>query len=397
MTKAAKSSPPAWHHVEQHGMFPDHDHDDVARFNFVASMNKYLAQTLGAGNELAYDKRVLPALKKELRRDPRSRHEIREAMNRDPFHSVWSAAKRNTMEQRQQISRSIVLPQADDLKDRADALINKAQNLELDPDLALPSYIASVDHHCMPGSYHTALIEGDVSAGANYDMGMFATTGGAMGQLTDMAGRAVVDWLKANHPTFAPKRILDIGCTIGHTTLPIAEAFPDAEVIAIDVAAPVLRYAAARAASLGIDNVRFVQADGEDLSRFDDGSFDMVYTSMFLHETSNAALRNVMAEVGRVLAPDGLTLHLEQPSYTEDMPLYEQFIRDWDAHNNNEPFWSRLHDLNILDVMQDSGFSKQELFTARVAAATVLEGPEDHGRGAAWHAYGAQKTANEGE
>ncbi|MBO6505775.1 MAG: class I SAM-dependent methyltransferase [Kordiimonadaceae bacterium] len=391
MTKTSSSLPPAWHHVEQHDMFPEHDHDDVARFNFIASMNKYLSQTLGAGNELSYEKRVLPALQKELRREPRSRHEIREAMNRDPYHRIWSAAKRNTMEQRQQISRSIVLPQADALAEKAADLIEAAGNLELDPALEIPPYIKSVDHHCMPGSYHTELVDDDVSAGANYDMGMFATTGGAMGKLTDMAGCAVVDWLRDEYPNFKPKRILDIGCTIGHTVLPIAAAFPEAEVIAIDVAAPVLRYAAARAAALGINNVRFVQASGEDLSRFDDESFDMVYTSMFLHETSNSAISIIMNQIYRVLAPSGLSLHLEQPSYTDEMPLYEQFIRDWDAHNNNEPFWSRLHDTSIHGEMQASGFAASDLFVAKVASASVTEGPEDHGRGAAWHAYGAIK------
>lgn len=392
MTKSS-ATPPAWHHVEAHDMFPERDHDDTARFNFIASMNKYLAQTLGEGNELAYEKRVLPALQKELHREPQSRHEIRAAMNRDPFHSFWSAAKRNTMEQRQQMSRAMVLPQAEKLAERAENILASTSALELDPELDIPAYIASVDHHCMPGSYHTELIPNDVSAGANYDSGIFATTGGAMGGLSDMAGRAVVDWLTTQHPDFAPKRILDIGCTIGHTLVPIAQAYPNAEVIGVDVAAPVLRYAAARAVSLGTNNVTFIQANAEDLSRFDDDSFDLVYSSMFLHETSNSAMQKIMNEVSRVLAPGGLTLHLEQPSYTDDMPLYEQFIRDWDAHNNNEPFWTRLHDINIGDIIQKAGFDADNQFATQVASAAKLEGPEDHGRGAAWHAYGAWKGA----
>ena len=36
----------------------------------------------------------------------------------------------------------------------------------------------------------------------------------------------------------------------------------------VDLGAPVLRYGLARAKSLGVDNVRWVQASGEDLSRF---------------------------------------------------------------------------------------------------------------------------------
>ncbi len=397
MSQNSQDQAPAWHNVEAHGIFPKHSHDDVARFNYIATMNKYLSQTLGEGNALAYEKRVEPKHTKTNQRAPVSRHEIRSAMNGDPFHAVWSAAKRNTMEQRQQISRSIVMPQVMDLAKKAQELISEKGNLELDSTTELPSYIASVDHHCMPGSYHTELIEGDVSAGANYDAGIFATTGGGMGPLSDGAGRAVVKWLKNNHPDFRPVRILEIGCTIGHTLLPVAEAFPDATVIGVDVGAPVLRYGAARAASLGVDNVTFVQANGEGLSRYDDESFDFIYTSMFLHETSNRAMGSVMTEVSRLLKPGGLTLHLEQPSYSEDMPLYEQFIRDWDAHNNNEPFWTTLHDIDIKNVLAENGFQSSELFVAPIAVAkpdTLNEDEpplEDHGRAAAWLGYGAWK------
>jgi hypothetical protein len=68
---------------------------------------------------------------------------------------------------------------------------------------------------------------------------------------------------------------------------------------------------------------------------------------MFLHELSGTALPRILAEGFRVLASGGLMLHLEQPQYGPDMPLYEQFIRDWDAYNNNEPFWSAMHSLDL--------------------------------------------------
>ncbi|MEL6601584.1 MAG: class I SAM-dependent methyltransferase, partial [Pseudomonadota bacterium] len=90
---------------------------------------------------------------------------------------------------------------------------------------------------------------------ANYDVGLFATTGGALGGFNDGGGTAVVGWVKSERPDWRPKRILDIGCTIGHNAVPIAQAFPDAEVIAIDTAAASLRYGAARAASMGVTNI----------------------------------------------------------------------------------------------------------------------------------------------
>jgi hypothetical protein len=82
------------------------------------------------------------------------------------------------------------------------------------------------------------------------------------------------------------------------------------------------------------------------------------------------------------------------------MPLYEQFIRDWDAFNNNEPFWSAMHAIDLNEVMVKAGFQKDKLFEAHVKAvvdrevfpATADDGEqEDHGRAAAWHAFGAWK------
>ncbi|MEM7569388.1 MAG: class I SAM-dependent methyltransferase, partial [Pseudomonadota bacterium] len=287
--------PPSYTVVGQHDMMAEASHDDIARFNYLTNMNKYLSSVLGAGNKLAYDTRVLPAFEKTHGRQPESRHEIRRAMMLDPYHRLWSAMRRNTMEQRQQAGRNLVLRQIDDLVEKAKKYNDGADTLHFDDSVDLPPYVAGVDHHCMPGSYHTELFDGDISAGANYDAGLFVTTGGALGAYADGGGQAVAKWAQKEYPGWQPKRILDIGCTVGHNAVPIAQAYPDAEVIAIDVSKPVLRYGHARAKALGVDNISFHQISAEDLSQFEDNSFDWVQTTMFLHETSNASMRRMMA------------------------------------------------------------------------------------------------------
>jgi hypothetical protein len=102
-----------------------------------------------------------------------------------------------------------------------------------------------------------------------------------------------------------------------------------------------------------------------------------------------------------VLAEGGLMLHLEQPAYSDAMPLFEQFIRDWDAFNNNEPFWSAMHALDVPAIMAEAGLPAEHQFVTGVTAVvdeTIFpkqpmgEG-EDHGRAASWHAYGGWKVA----
>lgn len=393
--------PPDYRLVGRHDLFPTMSHDEIERLNLLAQMNRHLSTRLIPGVKAAYETRVEPGFIANKGRAPANRHEVRKALLEDPAFQTWSALRRLTMEQRQQAGRWTTIRQAETLAEKAAALNAASGQLELDPDLKIPRYVSAVDHHCMPGSYHKELFPGDVSGGANYDHGGFATTGGMLGRYSDGGGHAVVRWVKRNLPDFKPKRILDIGATVGHSVLPIAQAFPEAEVVAIDVGAPMLRYAAARAASLGVTNIRFVQVDGADLSRFADDSFDWVQSTMFLHELSLTSMNAIFRESRRVLAPSGVVLHVEQPQYTPAMPLFEQALRDWDAFYNNEPFWSTLHEIDLDARMVEAGFPADTLIHDGVTAVVDREvfpdaaddDTEDYGRKAAWRVIGARKAA----
>jgi SAM-dependent methyltransferase len=397
LAPAAIKPPPPWTDVARHGVFPEGRHDEIARFNFLASFNQHLAASVFPGNRLAYETRVEPAFVAEKGRPPETRQEVRKAMGKDGFYRFWSGLRRTYMEMRQENGRTMVLRQLDSLIDKARALNEGAQTLKLDPTIAQPRYAAAVDIHCMPGGYHSEIAVDDVAAAANYDSGLFATTGGLMGRYTDGGGRAIGDWLDKNQPDFKPCRILDLGTGIGHNVLPLARKFPGAEVWAIDTAAPMLRYGHARAKSLGYSNVHFVQMDAENIT-LPDASFDLITTAQFWHETSTVALRRIMKAIHAKLAPGGLTLSLEQPPF-RGMSPYEAFIRDWDSHNNNEPFWTTLHDMNMVEEMEKAGFARDDIFETRFppvlepdfAGATATVKGKDFGRGAGWYGFGGWK------
>lgn len=396
----ADGSPPDYRLVGRHAAFPEISHDEAARLNFLAQMNRHLGTRVGPRVKPIWERRVAPRAERTLGRPPRDRHEVRKALLDDPYFQTWSALRRMTMEQRQQAGRWTTLRQAEPLAERVAAITRGHEGrLQLDPALAIPDYVSATDNHCMPGSYHSEGFAGDVANAANYDHAIFATTGGQLGRFSDGGGRALVQWMRTNRPDFAPGAILEIGATVGHNLLPIAQAYPDAEVVAVDVGAPVLRYGLARAVALGVDNVRFVQADGADLSIFPDGSFDWIQTTMFLHELSNSSIRDVMRETYRLLRPGGIVLHVEQPRYTDDMPLFEQAMRDWDAFYNNEPFWTTLHGLDWVQLLADAGFDRANVFQAGVSGVpdgdlfpdAADEDVEDYGRKAAWNVLGATK------
>lgn len=387
---------PPFSDAGQHAMSPVAGHDDIARFNFLANFNKYMSSKVVGGNAVAFQSRVRPRWEQEHGHAPRDRREIRAAMSTDPYYRMWSSLRRCAMEMRQQAGRSLVLRQAETLGERARALNAGAATLMLDPSVQVPRYQSAIDNHCMPGSYFAEHFNGDVSAAANYDAGMFATTTGLFGRYLDGAGRGVVEWLTRRRPGWQPRRILDLGCGLGHNTVPLAQAFPEAEIVAIDLGAPMLRYGHARAAGMGVRNIHFVQGNVERLS-YPDGHFDFVYSTMFFHETSHGALRRVLREVDRVLAPGGLHLHLEQPPY-HGMDEFEKFLRDWDCYHNNEPFWTTVHDTHMPTVLSELGFAGDRVFETQINAVVEAEMPkvtgqvEDFGRGGMWYAFGSERS-----
>lgn len=379
----------------RHDLLPREDHDEFARQSFVQSLKVHLANKVSPGNKFVYEKRVKPLFTSEHRRAPKDRHEVRQAMNREPYYQMWSALQRTSQEMMWDSVSTSVERQVADLAAASSKVPPRYGSLTLDPTLPLPTYHAAVDIHCQPGGYHTELLEGDVTAGAIYDRAVYIYAMGRMGVTNEDMGASVVGYLKKNRPEFRPARILDMGCSVGHSTLPYVEAYPDAEVFAIDVAAPMLRYAHARAEALG-RAVHFSQQNAE-RTNFPDRYFDLIVSHILLHETSATALRRIIAECHRLLRAEGLMIHAEVPQY-HGMEPYDAFILDWDTYNNNEPFWGYLHDLDLVSLAEGAGFSPAKVIQTMAPSAyeeaeartRLLQGGDFAGAGQ-WFLYLAAK------
>jgi ubiquinone/menaquinone biosynthesis C-methylase UbiE len=267
--------------------------------------------------------------------------------------------------------------------------------LTLNPALPIPAYHTAVDIHCMPGGYHSEHGADDITAGAVYDRAVHIYAMGRMGPFNDDLGASLVAYLKRQYPSFRPRRILDMGCSVGHSTLPYVEAYPEAEVYAIDVGAPMLRYAHARAEALG-KRVHFSQQNAE-RTNFADASFDLLVSHILLHETSGAAIRHIIRECQRLLTPGGMMFHVEVPQY-QGMDPYDAFMLDWDTYNNNEPFWGALHDMDLVELAKQGGLADEKIVQTMIPSAfkltrsrTQLFQGGDFGGGGQWFVFGAVK------
>ena len=383
----------AYKEQQFHDALPATSHDELARQHFVRSFKEHLVTDLHPGLKTVYEKRAKGKFIAEHQREPETIQEVGQVMKQDTHYQAWSSLLRTSQEMMWSSAQIPVQRAIQELATQA-AQSPAVGSLRLNPDLQIPAYHTAVDIHCQPGGYHTEYIENDVAQGAIYDRAVYIYAMGQMGVNNADMGDSTVAWLKQQHPEFKPTRILDMGCAVGHSTLPYVSGFEDAEVHAIDVAAPMLRYAHARASSMGLP-VHFSQQNAETID-FEDNSFDLVVSHILLHETSSAAIKNIIRECHRVLKPGGMMLHVETPPY-EGMEPFDTFLFDWDSENNNEPFWRKSHLLDLEALAKDSGFQNHKPLQIMVPSAfqetkrtNTFQGG-DFGGGGVWFVYGCQK------
>ena len=107
-----------------------------------------------------------------------------------------------------------------------------------------------------------------------------------------------------------PARALDLGTGTGVVALALAERYPEAEVVGIDVSPAMIEEARRKVAPELADRVRFEVADASSLA-YPDGAFELVVLSNMIPFSD---------ELARVVAPGGtLVLSFSKGS---DTPIY---------------------------------------------------------------------------
>lgn len=343
----------------EHAALPRANHDERARQEFTKSLKQFVQQGLLPGLTPVYQNRAARAFEKEHGKPPADRWDIRKAMVKDLYFQHYAATNRIAQELLWEAVIGSVERQLPELEQAiAELTACNAAPLESDPAFPVPRYVSALDIHCMPGGYASEIDGNDIAQGAIYDRGVYLYAMGYMGPDNDDMGRSVCNYVKRKMPGFQPKRILDMGCTVGHSTVPFKEQFPDAEVIGIDVGGPCVRYAHARAKALGHD-VSFMQRSAEDTG-FEAGSFDLVVSHILLHETSGQAMPRIFRECHRLLKPGGLMIHADLPPF-DLMDPFTQFILGNETYYNNEPFWGAMRDKDQIGMARDAGFPAETI------------------------------------
>jgi len=389
----------------QHPMKADATPDEAARGRFTSGIRSLILNNLAADMRAAYDRRAAPAFKKQHGHEPQTSREAHQALRGDPAFNIYSAMRVQAQKMVWASVADSVEREAERLSAEAGKIADAPGSLALDPALDVPKNVHAIDVHLMPGSYTRGA--DSLEAGAVYDRGLAVFSMGLMGANLDDIGLSMSQYVKQRFPDLAPERILDLGCTIGHNTLPWKQAYPDAEVIAIDAAPGPLTYGSARAKMQG-QEVHFRQMCADELT-FEDESFDVVWSSMFLHELSKKQRASVFEEAFRVLKPGGLIVHMELPP-NEQMGAFDGFYLDWDSYYNNEPYYKGYRDEVPRNLCDKAGFASDTFFEFVVpsiglygeqAVADAAKGDRSEGvaqettgrlaEGVMWYGYGAFK------
>ncbi len=343
-----------------HPVLPKADHDERSRQEFSKSLKNCIQQKILPGLQTVYQTRAAKAFEKTEGRAPENRRDIRKAMERDLYFQHYNCINRVAQELIWESVTTSIERQLPELIDTARALSAKsAATLDIDPAFKPPRYATALDIHCMPGGYADEFTEDDVAVAALYDRGVYLYAMGFIGPYNDDMGRSVCNYLQRNVPDFKPARILDMGCSVGHSTVPYKERFPDAEVYGLDVGAPLVRYAHARAKGLGHE-VNFVLGNAEQ-TQFEDESFDLIVSHILLHETSGKAMPRIFKECYRLLKPGGYMIHADLPPFTK-MDNFSQFILDLETYYNNEPFWGAMREADQIELAEKAGFPRDKVF-----------------------------------
>jgi SAM-dependent methyltransferase len=350
-------------------------HDERARDAFIASLREFTMSELYPRLREQYQETLAPRHAEIHGELPQSVDRVRTVMEDSQLYTGYSLLVRGTQELLWDTVGAAVERQLPALIERAAAATATATatgtggSLELDPSLAVPGYTAAVDIHVMPGGFHTEIAADDVFAGALYDRGVHLFAFGGLGPLNDELGAATAAAVRRQFPDFTPQKILDLGCGAGHATLPLADAFPRATIHAVDLGAPMLRYASARAASLGY-GIHFSQQDATH-TKYPDSSFDLIVSTLLLHEMPRPAILALLRECHRLLRPGGVMAHHDLLRWPDEP--FDAFMMAWTTRHNNEPYERASGTLKFPEDCAEAGFGTDDVFIVAQPGAYLEE------------------------
>lgn len=167
----------------------------------------------------------------------------------------------------------------------------------------------------------------------------------------------IIDDIKhvpTNH--MIPRKILDIGCSIGYSTESYKKAFPESKIWGLDLSPYFLSVATYRKQKLG-HNIDYIHANAENIP-FEDEYMNLVTCNFLFHEVPLQNTQNILQEVYRVLSPNGIVAITDiEPDIVNNREnnLLTPF-RKW-MFEITEPHIFSYYENDMKTLLREAGFS----------------------------------------
>lgn len=217
-----------------------------------------------------------------------------------------------------------------------------------DPNLIYPDYYTTSFHAYENGNLSwDAALEVEVAAYAVH--ARIWSEAGAEGD--PKLRQSYHDVLKEQLNT-EPQDILDLGCSVGMSTLALQGVYPNAKVTGVDLSPYFLAVAQYRAEQQNAQ-ITWKHAAAESTG-YPDASFDLVSAFLIFHELPETAAREILQEARRLLRPGGyftlMDMNPRSQIYRQMPPYILTLLK------STEPYLDRYFALDLEQTLVDAGF-----------------------------------------
>jgi ubiquinone/menaquinone biosynthesis C-methylase UbiE len=152
------------------------------------------------------------------------------------------------------------------------------------------------------------------------------------------------------------KEIVDLGCSVGMSTVALQETFPGSTITGVDLSPYFLAVAKHRVRDR--EKMNWVHADAA-VTGLPSGSYDLVSACLLFHELPQSAAIDILREARRLLRPGGHLAIMDMNPKSEvhaKMPPYILTLL-----KSTEPYLDQYFALDLESAIVQAGFSQPTL------------------------------------
>lgn len=157
-----------------------------------------------------------------------------------------------------------------------------------------------------------------------------------------------------------PKTILDIGCSTGLSTVKLAETFPDADIVGVDLSPYMLAVASYQQEKTLDDGaarrIEYAYGSGGNLAPLLSGSIDLASMCLVSHELPESAATDIYREVFAVLKSGGVISVMDIDPESEFFLKFRRNRIAFSGFKSTEPHLESYIAMDLLGKMKEAGF-----------------------------------------